>query len=138
MSRRQNPSISTEVQELAATVFEDLNGRATSREIQSRVRDLLSEEQRDRLADRALAPIVSGYFLRRHSSGLPHAPEVNKDGTHCQLQLMTVDEGRYVIRNYMRQSRTLADMAYLTAKWVHALHGEWIDPVVVSAEQTGT
>jgi hypothetical protein len=134
VSRRERPTMRTEILDLAELVFHQLGGRATSRDVQDNLREVLSEEQREYLSEYALGSIVGQFFRRRDRSGLPQAPEVNGAGTHCQLELITVDEWRYVIRKYVQRSDQNLDMAYRCANACKDVHGVWIDPATVIGE----
>jgi hypothetical protein len=125
---QQPASINAEVYNLAEVVFKQHGGRATSPEVQRRVWEMLSDEQLGRLAYKALGPIISSFFLRRNRNGLPQAPEVDGSGTHCQLELITVDEYRYLIRSYVKRSSQNLAMAYKFATQCQDVHGTWIDP----------
>lgn len=126
MSRR--PSIRSEVQEIAEQVFRELNNRASSRQVQERVADRLTRDQRERLALKALGPIISDFFLRKDKNGLPWAPEVDAKGTHCQRELFGPNDYRYVIGKYVSRSDQNLVMAYKFAEKCKAVHGVWIDP----------
>lgn len=128
MTDHQPASINGEICSLAEEVFKRLGGRATSPDVQRRVWELLTDEQYGRLAYKALAPIISSFFLRRNRNGLPQAPEVDGDGTHCQLELITVDEYRYLVRSYVQRSSQNLAMAHKFAQQCKDVHGTWIDP----------
>lgn len=125
---QQPQNLRGEIFNLAEMAMAALGGRGTNGDVQSIVRGSLSDEQRDRLADTALSPLIGAFFRLRHSSGLPQAPEVASDGTHCQLELISESEWRYVIRSYVRRSQANLAMAYKAAKQCKAVHDVWIEP----------
>jgi hypothetical protein len=127
----------SEVDALIEMVFRQLGGRATNQDIQIHVRTILTPEQRSWLADYAMGPIIGGFFRRRNGR-LPQAPEVDSAGTHCQLELITEDEYRYVIRKYVQRSDQNMTMAFEFAKECRAVHGIWIDPHDLYGDETGT
>lgn len=132
---QQPQNLRGEIFNLAEMALNSLGGRGTSGDVQSLVRDSLSGEQRDRLADTALGTLIGQFFRLRHRSGLPQAPEVASDGTHCQLELITENEYRYVIRSYVERSQQNLAMAYKFAKQCKAVHDVWIEPGDFFGEQ---
>lgn len=131
----QPPNLRGEIFELAEMALNALGGRGTSGDVQARVRGALSDEQHDRLADTALSTLIGQFFRLRNRSGLPQAPEVASDGTHCQLELITENEYRYVIRSYVRRSEQNLAMAYKFAKQCKHVHEVWIDPAEFLGDQ---
>lgn len=69
--------------------------------------------------------------LRRASDdeSLPFALSVDDHGTYRQLSFMDVDEYRFTIARYMRQSVTSRRRAYRLADECKRVHGVEIDPV---------
>lgn len=63
------------------------------------------------------------------SEALPFALSVDDHGTYRQLSFMDVDEYRFTIARYMRQSVASRRRAYQLADECKRVHGVEIDPI---------
>jgi type II secretory pathway component PulJ len=101
------------------TVFDQLGGRATNQDLQAHVESTLTIDERSHLVRTGLSTRIASFFRQRAESGLPQAPEIDEHGTHAQLDLLSVEEWRYVVRQYMlrslanrRKARDAADLCF--------------------------
>lgn len=130
--------IRTEIFDLIDTTFRELNGRATNPIVHTRVLPKLTPSQADYLTNHGLRSMVSEYFRQKNNDGLPHAPEVNPEGTHCQRELMTVDEYRYEARQYFRRGAQNIALGHRVIRGCSEVHGVSINPNDLFGEETGT
>lgn len=72
---------------------------------------------------------IRNELRRADDASLPFALSVDDHGTYRQLSFMDVDEYRFAIRRYMRQSTTARRRAYQLADECERVHGVTIDPV---------
>lgn len=130
--------IRAEIFDLIDSTFRQLHGRATNQVVHTRVLPHLTDDQSEYLENHGLRSMVSEYFRQKNSHGLPHAPEVNAEGTHCQRELMTVDEYRYEARQYFRRGAQNIALGHRVIHDCAEVHGVVIDPGGLSDDQTGT
>lgn len=117
------------VQEVAAT----LGGQAIDLD---KLADLVADQHPDLYVDRTRSAFRNWVReqLRKTTDGdLPFALSVDGHGTFRQLSFMDIDEFRFTIRQFMRQSSKSRHRAYALADECERLHGVRIDPVEAAA-----
>lgn len=82
----------------------DLCGRAVIRDVVNRLTQNLPEGAADYYVRKGITGVVQSYFRTKGADGLPQAPQVNAAGEHVQLELLTVDDYRYLARQYLDRS----------------------------------
>ncbi|MEH3033325.1 MAG: hypothetical protein PGN07_04615 [Aeromicrobium erythreum] len=127
-------SENAELHDLIHRVFTETFGSAASapevfREVVTSIPDHLTRH----LVGKGPKAEISGYFRTKRADGLPQAPEVDDEGTHKQLDLMTVPEYRYVIEQYLKSSAASQAQAQKLADLCHALHGVTIPLQMIDA-----
>lgn len=116
-----------QIRALIVTVWAGLGGRGTKADVLREVGAALPASLREYLADRGLASAVSGFFRAQREDGLPQAPAVDGEGTHAQLELMTVDECRFVVARYMEAAAAARAQALRMQALCLETHGVLID-----------
>ncbi len=115
--------------DLIDRVWQQVGGRGTQPEVTAHVIASRPDHLTSYLADRGTAQAVSGYLRRQEKgSDLPAAPAVDEHGTHVQLELMNVDEFRYVYEQYRKRGRANNQMAKRINDRCHDVHGVWVEP----------
>lgn len=115
-----------ELQDLIGRVFDEMGGRGTKAELIEHLAASLPRHLGAYLVRGGLSTNV-GLFFRKKADGLPAAPEVDERGTHAQLELLDIDEYRYVIDRQMRASRNARQQAQRYAERCQKVHGVGID-----------
>ncbi len=115
-----------ELRDMIQRAFEHLGGRATVGEITAYLEPTLPGYLKASLVRAGLSNRVGRALRQPGKLGLPKAPEVDKDGTHVQLELMSADEFRYVVARQMDNSASAYRRAQQMADLCFALHGERI------------
>lgn len=87
-----------ELNDMIDRAFTDLGGRATKAEIINVLR--LPAHLKDFCARQGLKTVVGLYLRKLSKSGLPQAPAVDGEGNHAQLELMTIDDCRFLVAAY--------------------------------------
>jgi hypothetical protein len=95
------------VKDLGMTVFAQMGGVGTIEDVSSHVFASLSETERRALTIQGVNKLVGDRFRQTGSDGLPEAPAVDVRGTHMQLELLSAEEFRFVIRECLIGSRRL-------------------------------
>jgi hypothetical protein len=111
-----------ELREMIQRAFEDLGGRATKGEIVAHLESQIPGFLKSAILRAGLSTKVGAYLRQPGRLGLPKAPEVDKDGTHVQLELMLPDEFRYVVARQMDNSASAYRRAQQMADLCFALH----------------
>ena len=103
-----------ELKDMIQRAFEELGGRFLEPQIPGYLKSSIVRA--------GLATKVGGFLRQPGKLGLPKAPEVDKDGTHVQLELMSADEFRYVVARQMDNSASAYRRAQQMADLCFALH----------------
>lgn len=111
-----------ELKDMIQRAFEELGGRATKGEIVAFLEPQIPGYLKSSIVRAGLATKVGGFLRQPGKLGLPKAPEVDKDGTHVQLELMSADEFRYVVARQMDNSASAYRRAQQMADLCFALH----------------
>lgn len=123
-------SENAEIHDLIHRIFTEQFGSAASTpEVYRAAADSLPEHLSRHLIGKGLKAEISRYFRTKRSDGLPQAPEVDDEGTHKQLDLMTVPEYRYVIEAYLKSSAASRAQAAKLIDLCREIHGVTIAPV---------
>lgn len=112
-----------EIMRLCDDAFQSMGGVGTAPDLAAHVRASMPDELRDYLYQRGVASMVQRYLRTKGTSGLPQAPEVDDHGTHMQLELMSVEEYRFVVNRCVRAGRAYVERAHQYAAHCQALHG---------------
>lgn len=115
-----------ELTDLIERVFHEVGGRATAGEMMEHLTGI-PEHLNTYLVNNGLKTLIGQYFRSRTDAGLPTAPEIDSDGTHAQLELLSVEEFRYVVRQQMNASRAARQQAKKYADKCAEVHGITID-----------
>lgn len=95
-------SFRTELRDLIDRVyFGEFEAEATTQMVHMAVHRDLPEHLIDYLIGKGIASEVQSFFRSKTSDGLPRFPEVNDEGSHKQLELLSVDEFTFVHRRYI-------------------------------------
>lgn len=117
-------SENAEVDDLIARAFiEEFGGRASSGEVFRAVGDDLPEHLLRHLASGGLKAAIGRYFRQKNSDGLSIAPEADPDGTHVQLDLLSVPEYQYVVGRHLNLSTSHHSQAQKYADKCEVVHG---------------
>lgn len=115
------------LQDLARTVFEQMDVRGTKADVLRHFLPSLTAEQRDYCATLGASTIVGSLFRRQGEDGLPLAPAVNRSGIHSQLLLTSPEEGQFVINSYLSRGRANYKQAVKYRTAFHDVHDVWLD-----------
>lgn len=131
-------SESAELADMFDRVFVgQFGGRASVDEVYRAVLKDLPNHLRDYLVATGLKTKIGTHFRKRNSIGLPAAPEVNAQGVHVQLDMMSVEEFRYCVQRQCRDAETSKAQAHRYAQLCAEVHGELID-VAAELAKAGT
>lgn len=98
-------SYRSELLEQTERIFKtDLGGRAAIREVVDLLVGDLPEGADDYYVRKGVTGVVQSYFRTKTADGLPQAPQVNDSGQHVQLELLSVEEYRFLARQYLDRS----------------------------------
>lgn len=116
-------SYSSEIQALIGEVYvSEFGTRATQPMVRQQVWTHLPDHMADYLIGKGLASEVQRFFRVQNSDGLPKYPEVNEDGEHAQLELLSLDEFRFVHDSYMVRAEANASKAHLIRQMCLDMH----------------
>lgn len=79
----------------------EYGAQATQGMVHQGVTRELPEHLTEYLIGKGIASEIQSYFRAKGSDGLPRFPEVNEDGEHRQLELLSIDEFTFVHRRYI-------------------------------------
>lgn len=98
-------SYRSELREIIERVYLfELAGQATQQMVHRGVWRELPEHLTDFLIGSGIANEIRSYFRAKGDGGLPRFPEVNEDGEHRQLELLTIDEFQFVHDRYIERA----------------------------------
>lgn len=120
-------SENAEMTDLVDRVWQSMGGVGSQPDVTRHVLAALPEHLTTYLVARGVISAVGAYFRRRGETGLPTAPLVDKRGTHMQLELMSVEEYRFVVVQYLKRGRANYAMAQRMAEQCQLVHGVQID-----------
>ncbi len=127
-------SESTEVQDLLQRLFtEQFGNEASNAELLRALVPALPEHLQNYILVSGLKSQIGVFFRRKRADGLPQAPEVNRDGLHKQLDLMEVEDFRYVIEQYLKSSAAHRAQAHKLASLCFDVHGVAISVEMLEA-----
>lgn len=121
-----NTSEHAEITALISRTFDELGGRATKQEVLAHVLLLLPAHLRKYVVEQGLASKIGGFFRSNGSEGLPIAPDIG-DGIHVQLELLVVDDFRWVIASQISASKAARARAVQYQQRCLHQHGVLID-----------
>lgn len=116
-------SYSSEIQALIGEVYiGEFGTRASQPMVTKHVWAQLPEHMADFLIGKGLAGEVQRFFREKTRDGLPKYPEVNEQGEHAQLELLSLDEFRFVHSSYIARAEANADKALLIRQMCLDIH----------------
>lgn len=125
-------SFRSELRDLIDQVyFAEFGGRATQQMLHQAVYRDLPEHLVDYLIGKGIASEVQSYFRTKGTDGLPKFPEVNEDGEHAQLELLSVNEFAFVHRRYIDRAEANSSQAEKIRGLCLGVHG--VDLAVAAA-----
>lgn len=117
-------SFRSELREIIERVYiDDLGGRATQQMVHQGVWAALPEHLTDYLIGKGISSEVQSYFRTQGNDGLPKFPEVNADGEHRQLELLSVDEFVFVHTSYVARADANSAKAERVRELCMVTHG---------------
>lgn len=117
-------SENAEVDDLIRRAFtEEFGGRASSDEVFREVAPELPEHLLHHLASGGLRAAIGRFFRQKNADGLSLAPEADPDGTHVQLDLLSVPEFQYVVGRHLTLSDAHRGQAQKYADKCEVVHG---------------
>lgn len=117
-------SYRSELRELIDLIyFGEFGGRATQQMVHAGVLSALPEHLTDYLIGKGIASEVQSYFRSKGADGLPKFPEVNENGEHAQLELLSVDEFSFVHRKYVDRADANQSQAEKIRERCLEIHG---------------
>ncbi|WGW12693.1 hypothetical protein LWF01_02680 [Saxibacter everestensis] len=123
MSASENQELS----DLYQRIFEELGGRATVKEIVAHATITAGQHLNEYLTAQGHKTKVGAFLRRKGTSGLPQAPEVDGQGTHVQLELLSVEEFKYVVAHHLKSARASAQQARNLADYCYEMRGVALD-----------
>lgn len=105
----------------------EMGGRAIIRDLVDALIADLPEGASDYYVRRGVTQVVQSYFRTKNTEGLPQAPQVNDAGEHVQLELLTVDDYRYLVRQYLDRAEANHAQAEKFAARCEAIWGVTLD-----------
>lgn len=94
----------SECRSLVARIFDELGGRASAEDIIVHLNVSAPPELHEYLRDQGWQKVIGEFFRSKSTDGLPVAPEVG-DGVHVQLELLALDDFKWVITRQMQSSK---------------------------------
>lgn len=120
MSGSENAEIADLIDRAFTGTF---GGRASNDDVFREVAADLPDYLIRHLAGPGLKTAIGRYFRAKRKDGLPHAPEVNAEGLHVQLDLLDVPEFEYVIGQQLKRSSEFYGQALKLADRCKTIHG---------------
>lgn len=109
------------------------HGRATAKMVHASVHRDLPEHLIDFLVVKGLRSQINAYFNTKGDDGLPKRPEVNADGEHAQLELLSVEEFSYLHAAYVSRADANRQQAEKVRERCFEAHGVDLALTVASA-----
>lgn len=109
------------------------SGRATAQMLHGSVYRDLPEHLVDYLIGKGIRSQINSYFNTKADDGLPKRPEVNANGEHAQLELLSVDEFAYVHESYVSRADANRAQAQKVRERCFEQHGVDLASKAVSA-----
>lgn len=117
-------SYTTELRDLIDRAFTaEHSGRATAQMVHNSVHRDLPEHLVDFLVGKGLRSQIGAYFRDQDPEGLPKRPEVNADGEHAQLELMSISEFGYAYGKYLDRAEANQSQAEKLRQKCLTIHG---------------
>lgn len=116
-----------EIQDAVERAWATLGMRGSNRDVLDTLRTDLPDHLREYLTDRGLSQAIGTFFRRKNKVGLAQAPEVDADGTHAQMELLSAAEFRYVIAAHVKAGKNEFRIAKAYALEARARLGVDID-----------
>lgn len=117
-------SFRTELRDLIDRVyFGEFEAEATTQMVHLAVHRDLPEHLVDYLIGKGIASEVQSFFRSKTSDGLPRFPEVNEEGSHKQLELLSIDEFAFVHTKYVDRADANSAQAEKIRQRCIDLHG---------------
>lgn len=99
------------------------HGRATATMVHASVQRNLPDHLLDYLIAKGLRSQITAYFNAKSDDGLPKRPEVNRDGEHAQLELLSVEEFGYLHAAYVSRADANRQQAERVRERCYAAYG---------------
>lgn len=127
-------SFRTELRDIIDRVYiGEYGGRATQQMVHEGVWRDLPEHLLDYLVGKGIRSEVQAYFRTQGTNGLPKFPEINADGEHRQLELLTIEEYAYLHSSYVSRSDANKAQAEKVRELCLDTHGVDLAEAAVSA-----
>lgn len=105
------------------TFTSEHHGRATAQMVHHSVHRDLPDHLIDFLIGKGIRAQITSYFREKDREGLPKRPEVNPDGEHVQLALLSVTECSYVHSRYLDRADANLAQAEKVRRFCLEQHG---------------
>lgn len=123
-----------ELRDLIDSIYHgELGGRATQGQLHTAVWSVLPEHFADYLIGKGIRSEVSAYFRMKEASGLPKYPEVNAEGEHVQLILLSASEMEFLHRSYLDRADANTAQAEKVRDLCLGMHGVDLNAVRATA-----
>lgn len=116
MSRRAT-SESSELEDLIASAWDDLDRRGTKAEVLASVMGAAPGELSQYLVAKGVNTAIGAFFRRAGQGGLPQAPEVDDQGTHADSDQLLFEDFGYIVRRHLDSADAHAARA---EQWIAA------------------